>query len=160
MAQYGHTSAVWAKGAAGAPCDSYFQRVLEASTAGDSLGAVDPRASENASTNSSEVDAPRRGRALLLSAKAVVTTLLDDLNQSEVRGANQVHALIEVFEALGDVESKLHDYRAAAAALHKAKSAALNLFSPDHERCALLQHKLAEVLLMVGHCDDAYHLLL
>lgn len=97
--------------------------------------------------------------AALRCAHALVSDVLDELNQGEVRGARHLHVLVEVYEALGDLERRLGDHRAAATSFHKAKAAAGQLFAADHERCALLQHRLAEELLVCGHWEDASHLL-
>ena len=95
----------------------------------------------------------------LRKAKEIVEQVLDQLSQEEVRGAKHIHTTIDVLDALGDLQLKLEEPRAAAHTFGRALSTSKQLFAPDHERCALLQHRLAEALVCTGHCEDAFHLL-
>lgn len=95
----------------------------------------------------------------LKKGKAIVEQLLEQLNQEEVRGNKHIHTTIDVQDVLGDMLLRLEDFKAAAVVFGRALSTAKQLFAPDHERCAVLQHKLAEALLCTGHCEDAFHLL-
>lgn len=92
-------------------------------------------------------------------ARLMVQDVVSVLQQADVRGGKHVHLLIEAFEALADLEHSAGDFHSAATSYHKAKAAAGQLFAPDHERCAILQHKLAESLLAAGHWEDAVSLL-
>jgi tetratricopeptide (TPR) repeat protein len=95
----------------------------------------------------------------LETAKSMIQDVISLLQQADVRGGRHVHLLIEAFEALADLEHHAGDFRSAATSYHRAKAAAGQLFAPDHERCAILQHKLAESLLSAGHWEDAVSLL-
>ncbi|CUG89357.1 kinesin light chain isoform 1, putative [Bodo saltans] len=104
-------------------------------------------------------EAPPHASTTTSTARQLIQNVVSTLQQSDVRGGRHVHLLIEAFEALADLEHHMGDYRGAATSYHKAKAAAGQLFAPDHERCAILQHKLAESLLSAGHWEDAVSLL-
>ncbi len=85
--------------------------------------------------------------------------LLEEVRQAELRGNQQSPILIEIFEVLGDTYVASKRMEDARVSYDNAMNVAHQLFAPDHEVCASLQHKLSEACLSCGRYDDALSML-
>jgi tetratricopeptide (TPR) repeat protein len=134
------------------------RKPLAASQAGRDVSEAAPPESSGNISGSQELGSGSSRKGLQRS-KEIVERVLDLLNQAEIRGAKHIHITIDVLDTLADIFVRLGDLRAASTTYGRALATAKQLFAADHERCAILQHRLSEALVANGHYDDAYHLL-
>jgi len=117
-------------------------------------------ASHYASTRAAESHKPvYDSTELTRRAQVLIEGVISQLTQREVRGGRTISLMVDAWEALSEMYVRLNDTARAAVTFGRALNAARQLFAPDHERCALLQHKLAEVYMSLGRTDDAAQLL-